>query len=205
MRRGLLHSSAFFIIVPLTTPKHTQTSVLHDVSLMTLNHCIECFATGLIWIPLPFLFINVHRLGRAIPYRTVRPKVHPEKEGVQIGLVHSNRLHRDFKYEQHPNLTDKGQVKGSQPLSTVTMYKKCPYLNLTQSDTQPSPCQAKWTWSSCLQHDHFSETLISVKVYILRLIHVIIVVPNCLPTLFVCTVCFRHRFRKDWHVSLMFP
>lgn len=43
MRRGLLHSSAFFIIVPLTTPKHTQTSVLHDVSLMTLNHCIECF------------------------------------------------------------------------------------------------------------------------------------------------------------------
>ena len=41
-------SSAFFIIVPLTTPKHTQTSLLHDVSLMTLNHCIECFATGLI-------------------------------------------------------------------------------------------------------------------------------------------------------------
>ena len=102
------------------------------------------------------LFINVCRLGHVIPHGRVQPKVHPEKEGVQIGLVHSNRLHRHFKYEQHPNLTDKGQGKST-------------FKHRDQHAQVPSRCLKPNGRDQVVQHHHFSQTVISVKVYILHL------------------------------------
>lgn len=57
------------------------------------------------------------------------PKVHPEKEGIQIGFVHSNWLHREFEDEQHSNLRQNLKTDKRMVWRSMTFWLKCPLNN----------------------------------------------------------------------------